>query len=230
MSTPPDLGGALQSAGAVDADHPGVIAYARRHVAGIEDPRAQAIALHLAVRDDFRYDPYTLDLSPEGFRASTVLERGFGYCIPKAALLAATCRAVGIPARLGFADVRNHLTSPRLAERMGGDVFLFHGYTELWLEDRWVKATPAFNRSLCEKTGTLPLEFDGRQDSILHPLDGEGRRHMEYLVEHGSFDDVPMQRILDTWRAAYAFMGDAGMAADAGGAEGFEREAGGAGA
>jgi transglutaminase-like putative cysteine protease len=225
MSTPADLAGALQSAGAVDADHPDVMAYARQHVAGIEDPRAQAIALYLAVRDDFRYDPYTIDLTPAGFRASGVLERGSGYCIPKAALLAATCRAVGIPARVGFADVRNHLTSPRLAERLGGDLFLFHGYTELWLEGRWVKATPAFNRSLCEKTGTLPLEFDGVHDSILHPLDREGRRHMEYLVEHGSFDDVPVQLILDTWRAAYAFAGDA-VTVTEGGAEGFEREAG----
>lgn len=94
--------------------------------------------------------------------------------MPKAALLAALYRAGGIPARVGHADVRNHLTSPRLMELMGSDEFVYHGYTEMWIAGTWVKATPAFNLSLCEKVGMRPLDFDGFADSLFHPQDLSG--------------------------------------------------------
>src|SRR5574341_322846 len=65
----------------------------------------------------------------------------------------AVARVVGIPARVGYADVRNHLSTPKLRELVGGDLFVWHGYAELHLEGRWVKATPAFNLTLCERFG-----------------------------------------------------------------------------
>ena len=117
--------------------------------------------------------------------------------------IAAAARVAGIPARVGFADVKNHLTSPRLAETMGSDIFIYHGYTDLWLDGRWVKATPAFNLALCERFRVLPLEFDGREDSIFHPFDADQRRHMEYLRERGSFADVPVDEIQRAFREAY---------------------------
>ncbi len=177
------------------------------------------------MRDGFRYDPYAVDQRPPGFRASTVLERGYGYCLPKSALLAAAARVVGIPSRVGFATVRNHLTSPKLLELMGTDLFVYHGYTELWLDGRWVKATPAFNRSLCERTGTVPLQFDGRHDSLMQPLDRAGRRHMEYVEDHGVYADVPIQQVLDAWHAVYPHLRDARPPAEQDGAERFERDA-----
>jgi transglutaminase-like putative cysteine protease len=187
----------------VDSDHAAVIAFAEAATEGIEDPRERTVALYYRVRDGFRYDPYGIDRSERGFQASWVLEHGRGFCVPKATLLAAAARAVGIPARLGYADVRNHLTSAKLAESMGTDVFAWHGYTELALEGRWVKATPAFNLSLCEKTGVLPLEFDGREDSVFHPFTADGSRHMEYLAEHGTFLDVPREEMLQGWAHHY---------------------------
>lgn len=228
--TSEDLAPYLQPGASVDSGHPAVVAFAREHTAGIDDPREQAVALYYAVRDGFRYDPYTVDQSPAGFRASTVLERGAGYCVPKAALLAAAARVVGIPSRVGFADVRNHLSSPKLLALMGTDRFVYHGYTELLLDGRWVKATPAFNRSLCEKTHTRPLEFDGRRDSLLQPLDMDGRRHMEYLADHGAYADVPIDQMKQAWYAAYEYLkADAERpgqgAADGDGAEAFERDA-----
>ncbi|MGH7821268.1 MAG: hypothetical protein ACREQ9_16005, partial [Candidatus Binatia bacterium] len=117
--------------------------------------------------------------------------------------LAAAARAVGVPSRLGFADVRNHLTTPKLREMMGSDLFVFHGYTELYLEGRWVKATPAFNLALCQRFGVLPLEFDGRTDSIFHAFDAENRRHMEYLRDHGSFAEFPFERMAASFLEAY---------------------------
>jgi transglutaminase-like putative cysteine protease len=203
MSVPSGLEKYLQPGVSIDSRHPAVEALAREHGDDIPDTRERAIRLYYVVRDGFRYDPYSLDQSPRGFRASTVIENGGGYCVPKAALLAAVYRAGGIPARVGYADVRNHLTSPRLMELMGSDEFVYHGYTEMWIDGTWVKATPAFNLSLCEKVGMRPLDFDGLTDSLFHPQDLSGRRHMEYLRDHGSYDDVPIDEILGAWRTAY---------------------------
>ena len=179
----------------IDSDHPAVLAFAQQHAQG-SSPREQAVALALAVRDGFRYDPYRCDLSPQGMRASAVLAQGMGWCVPKATLLAAVCRAAGIPARLGFADVRNHLSTARMRQRMETDTFYWHGYTEIWLDGAWRKATPAFNLSLCQKFGLLPLDFDGVADSIYHPFDVAGNRHMEYVAQRGSFDDLPLAQIM----------------------------------
>ena len=186
----------------IDSDNPEVIAFAKRHAQGADD-RERAVALYYAVRDGFRYDPYRIDLSPTGMRASTVLANGYGWCVPKAALLAAVARAAGIPARLGFADVRNHLSTERMRETMKTDLFIWHGYTELWIDGAWRKATPAFNLSLCEKFGLHPLDFDGVHDSIYHPFDKAGNRHMEYVNERGSFDDLPLARIVADFQSVY---------------------------
>lgn len=185
----------------VDSDHPDLVAFAQR--AQGDTDREVAVALFYAVRDGFRYDPYRLDLSPAGMRASTVVQRGYGWCVTKATLLTAACRARGIPARLGFADVRNHLSTARMREAMGTDIFFWHGFSEILLGGQWLKATPAFNIELCDKFGLLPLEFDGRSDSVYHPFDKAGHRHMEYVRERGSFDDVPLEQILADLMAAY---------------------------
>jgi transglutaminase-like putative cysteine protease len=187
----------------VDSDHPDVIAFARKHVKGSTDVE-RAVSLYYAVRDAVRYNPFLDFTSDASFRGSVCLQAGEGFCIGKAALLAACARAVGIPARVGFADVKNHLTTPRLAERMGGsDLFVYHGYTELWLEGQWVKATPAFNLELCRRFRVKPLEFDGRHDSIFHPFDADERRHMEYLRDRGTYADVPVEEIQRVFREAY---------------------------
>jgi transglutaminase-like putative cysteine protease len=188
----------------LDSDHPAVAAFAREHARGA-DVRARAVALTLAVRDGFRYDPYRIDLSPRGMSASRVIELGYGWCVPKAALLAAACRAAGIPARVGYADVRNHLSTQRMRESMGTDLYLWHGYADLWIDGGWVKATPAFNIELCERFGLLPLDFDGVHDSIYHAFDKAGNRHMEYVHQRGTFDDMPLQQIVEDFDRVYPF-------------------------
>ncbi len=188
----------------IDFDEPTVAAYARDVIGEERDEIGMALKLYYAVRDDIRYSPYDIDLTPEGFTASACLERGIGFCITKSTLLAAVGRAVGLPTRLGFADVRNHLATKRLIELQdGNDMFVYHGYTELYLEGKWVKATPVFNLSLCEKFRVLPLEFDGRNDSIFHPFDADGRKHMEYVNDRGQLADVPFEAIRDAFVATY---------------------------
>jgi transglutaminase-like putative cysteine protease len=186
----------------IDSDDPAVVAFARANAKGDTD-RERAVSLYYAVRDGIRYDPFLNFGDVETYRASSVLARGVGFCVGKSALYAACARVVGIPARIGFADVRNHLTTPRLRERMGSDVFIYHGYAELLLEGKWVKATPVFNRELCQRFRVKPLEFDGREDSIFHPFDEDDRRHMEYVNFRGTFDDVPAEKIMRDFREYY---------------------------
>ena len=188
----------------VDSDHPAVREFAHTYNRGATE-RERAVALYYAVRDKVRYDPYRVDLSPLGMRASTALTSGIGWCIPKAALLAAVYRASGIPARLGYADVCNHLSTARMRETMRSDLYIWHGYTDVWLDGAWRKATPAFNIELCNRFGLLPLEFDGVNDSIYHPYDRAGNRHMEYVNQRGAFDEMPLARIVADFEVAYPF-------------------------
>jgi len=190
----------------VDSDHSSIHGLANRTIFGATTAVDRAVALYYAVRDEVRYDVYVDYTDPTSFRASGVLAAGRWFCLGKAAVLTACCRAVGIPARLGYADVRNHVTSPRLKALIQSDVFLRHSFAELFLLDRWVKAAPAFDRPLCERAGLMPPEFDGRADSLFQPFDTQGRRRMEYLVWRGSFADVPFEAILSDFRLHYPSM------------------------
>lgn len=171
-----------------------------------DDPVLQARALYLAVRDGIRYNPYVFRTQAETFTASHALRTGETYCVPKAVLLGAAARAIGIPSRLGLADVRNHLSSPRLIQWLQSDIFRMHGYIELFLNGRWVKATPAFNRQLCELMKVEPLEFDGVHDSVFQEYTESGQAHMEYVNDHGVFADVPHEFIIAGIRAAYGHL------------------------
>lgn len=195
----------LRSTWFIDSDHPSVREFADRVVAeaGATTDRERAVGLFLAVRDGWRYDPYNTSHDREAFKASTVLTTDRNWCIPKSVLLVAACRAVGIPARLGFADVRNHLQSEKLRESMGTDLFVFHGYAEMWIDGAWRKASSAFNQELCDRFGTKVLDFDGHQDALMHPFDESGNRHMEYVNERGSFADMPLDEMLATFAEVY---------------------------
>jgi transglutaminase-like putative cysteine protease len=140
----------------------------------------------------------------ETHRASSVLAAGNGYCVGKAALYAAACRIHGIPARVGFADVQNHLTTDKLRESMGTDVFKWHGYSEVYVDGAWRKATPTFNATLCAKVGVSPLDFDGHNDALLHPFDDAGRAYMQYVNDHGPYHDVPAKFLMREMERNYA--------------------------
>lgn len=199
----------------IDSDSPHVIAFAKQAAAGAADERIAILRLYSAVRDGIAYDPYVNFADPQNYRASGVLAAGRAFCVGKAALLAAVARVIGVPARVGYADVRNHLTSRRLYETIKTDIFRWHSFTELFLSGRWVKSTPAFDRALCERVGLKPLEFDGENDSLFHEFDQIGRRHMEYLRDRGSFADVPFDTIQADFTANYpGLMGDHGLAGD----------------
>jgi len=187
----------------IDSDHDAVAAFAREATSPQKATADQAVDLYYAVRDGIRYDPFRIDLGREGFRASSVLKEKAGFCVPKAVLLAAAARVLAIPSRLRFADVRNHLTTERLRRKMETDLFVFHGYTELLIEERWVKVTPTFNIDLCRKFDVPPLEFDGKNDAIFHAYDREGKKYMEYVKDRGTFHDLPFDLLMTAYRRQY---------------------------
>lgn len=187
----------------IDSDAPAVVDFAHDATAGADGDLERVLRLYRAVRDHITYDPYVDFADPSNYRASGVLAARRGFCIGKAALFAACVRVVGTPARVGYADVRNHLTSPRLYERIKTDIFIWHSYAEILVADRWLKATPAFDLALCERLGLEPLDFDGQSDSLFHAFDRAGRRHMEYLQNRGSFADVPFEAIQADFRTVY---------------------------
>ena len=193
----------------IDSDHPAVAEFAEQARGPSRDPRAQAMALYYAVRDGIRYNPYVFSRDPETLKGSHALLNGESYCVPKATLLAACARHCGIPARIGLADVRNHLATARLLALLRSEVFAMHGYTELYLDGRWVKATPAFNQALCRVFEVAPLEFDGRSDSLFHPFNRQGERYMEYLADHGQFADLPEKFFFAHLRNCYPHLFEA---------------------
>ncbi len=253
-SAPEDLAPFLSPNRYVDSDDPRVVAFAHAHAGDDPDPVARAVSLYYAIRDGWRYNPWNVHFDKAAYAASAILERDRdlgAHCIDKALVLAATCRVFGIPSRLHFANVRNHIGTARLEQRLGTDLLVFHGYTELFLNvstvkrtvppkcaeerahfpgvpervetfdgsdsvgsslaceggqaenGRWVAATPAFNKALCEKLGVAPLEFDGQTDSIFQEYDAEQRRFMEYATDHGTHAGVPFDAMVAAWKHHY---------------------------
>ncbi|MCM3516152.1 transglutaminase family protein [Nocardioides sp. P86] len=197
----------LEPTAFLDSVHEDVRAFTADTVGEATTDREKATRLFAAVRDWVWYDPYTVSEDPAHYRASHVLGAGRAYCVPKAVLLTAVCRAAGIPARLGFADVRNHLQTETLRARMGGtDLFVYHGYSAILINGRWLKATPAFNSELCARFGVPPVEFDGEHHALMHAFTADGTQHMEYVQDRGVFDDLPLTAILDELRVTYGPM------------------------
>jgi len=187
----------------IDSDHGSIRDYSSEVIGKSEDPIDRSVKLYLAVRDGIRYDPYTPFYLPEHYRASLVLKRGRGFCVPKASLLCALGRASGIPSRVGFATVRNHLATRQLIDFLGSDLFVCHGFVEFHLEGKWVKATPAFNRELCRRHQVPPLEFNGREDSIFQAYNLSNQKFMEYVAFDRIVADIPVDHIVEAWREVY---------------------------
>lgn len=163
----------------------------------------QACQLYLLVRDRYRYNPYRISFRPERYVASNLVTRTEGHCIDKSIILIAGLRALEIPARLRLAKVKNHIGVERLVEKFGTNVMTPHGMVDVFLNGKWIKASPAFNQELCEKCNVEPLDFDGIHDSVFQEYDRTGGQFMDYLEDYGSFDEVPIDFIKNNIVAHY---------------------------
>lgn len=205
----------MQPTRIIDSNHVIVQNVAHDVVGNIVDDVERAVRLYLWVRDRIRYNPYAPFYLEEHYRASWVIQRGESFCIPKASVLCALCRALKIPARIGFADVKNHLATRKFLERLGTDLVIYHGYVEMFIRNRWVKASPAFDYETCRRFGVPPLDFNGIDDALLQayapPIEEpeagvtsySRRRFMEYVKYHGTREDVPIGEILSMWEKVY---------------------------
>ena len=193
----------LQPTEFLDFDNEAVREFAETNTVGAMTETEKAVKLYYAVRDGFQYNPYILDLRRTGLTASNLLTRTRGYCVEKAILLAASARAVGVPSRLSFYIVRNHIATEKLEKALKKNYLVFHGAAEMFLGGKWLKTTPAFNKNLCKYLGVEPLEFDGTADSIFQEYDKSGNVFMEYLHDYGAFADLPYQLYLDELRKHY---------------------------
>ena len=62
------------------------------------------------------------------------------------------------------------------------------------------------NRGGLLRFDVLPTEFDGTADALYQPYDRLSRLHMEYLADHGTFSDLPLQRVIDDMNRHYPGM------------------------
>jgi transglutaminase-like putative cysteine protease len=165
--------------------------------------KEQIKGLFKKTRDQWRYNPYLVYTHPRGYKASFIVGKEEGHCIDKSILFISGLRALGIPARLRLAKVVNHIAVDRLIEKMGSNYIAPHGITELFVNNQWVKASNAFNQSLCDRFKVDALEFDGSDDAIFQPFNREQQQFMEYVEDYGHFEDVPMDFILETFKTSY---------------------------
>lgn len=186
----------------IDADHSAVIEYVKSF-SHLKDDQAKAVELCRAVRDDFFYDPFGINITPSEQQASKLVQQGKGHCIYKALFFVACSRALKIPARLGLAKVKNHIGTAKFEQIIQSNVLVPHGYAEVWLNGKWLKCTPAFNKSLCNKLGVDPLEFNGEEDSVFQTFSSNGNAFMEYLEDCGTFPDFPLTFIVELLQAHY---------------------------
>lgn len=155
--------------------------------------KEKSIAIYTKIRDGYLYDPYHISLTKEAYRASHIAKKPTGNCVEKSVLLIACLRGLGIPARLHLGKVKNHIAVERLTEKFGSNELTPHGMVNALIDGKWLKMSPAFNKSLCEKLKVDPLDFDGENDSFLQAFNNQGTRFMEYTADYGHFEDVPME-------------------------------------
>ncbi|WNB18763.1 transglutaminase-like domain-containing protein [Marivirga arenosa] len=191
-----------------NSDHPDVQDFVIEKTKGHEHLEYKLNALYYAVRDGFKYDPYTLDFSKEAMRASHLVNRDYGYCVEKSCLFVAGARILGVPARLGFANVRNHIGTAKLEEILQTNTLVFHGYAEIFWNDRWLKLTPVFNESLCHMLNVEPLAFQLDDDSIFQEYDKGGGKFMEYTHQYGHFEDIPYELFMSELAAHYPHLAE----------------------
>lgn len=166
-------------------------------IKGLDTVKEKAIALFYWVRDEIKYNMATyLPNSKSNFKASVTLRRKNGFCVSKSILLSSFARAIRIPARIHLVDLINHKVSQRVIEFMGHNIMYYHGYSEFYLNGKWLKLTPSFDKATAIKGGFLPMvEFDGESDAVFPPYDNNGNLFGEYVKDRGVHADLPLEEI-----------------------------------
>ena len=159
--------------------------------------------LYIKVRDSWRYNAYVIGIEDKDYVASNIYHKKEAHCIDKAILYTAGLRALGIPSKLRLAKVSNHIAVERLVNKLGTNELAPHGLVEVYNGENWVKCSPAFNKELCALYNVAPLDFNGKEDAIMQEYNNDNAKFMQYLEDYGSFDDVPLEFIKETFKNQY---------------------------
>lgn len=181
----------------LDCDHPDIERTATDLIANCKDDTDKAVRLFYFVRDEIRYSPYMISVFLEDFKASRVLGWKKGYCVQKAVLLAAMGRTAGIPSRLVFAKIKNHLMPQHVLALTKTNILPRHGYTQFLLKGRWINLAPTFDKALSEKNDLPLVEFDGENHAVLPSLNRKGEPWIEYIEKFSPHADLPFDWIVE---------------------------------
>lgn len=156
----------LASLEGIEAASPAIIAQARQILEGKSGVAAQAQALV-----DWTAQ-YLTDTVDDSGSALSALEKKSGNCQSHAKLYTALARASGIPTRFVSGLVSQD-----------GQGFLYHSWSESWLEGRWVAVDPTFGQLPADPSHLALLE--GHTLADLAPLVGMiGTIRISVLEEH----------------------------------------------
>ena len=193
----------LKPAEFIDSNDEAVKEYAHNVTRGLKYDTEKAVELFYAVRDDFKFDLNHIDLHPSKLKASALVKRGVGTDIEKSNLLAASARAVGIPSRVSFSNLRSNLTSEQLGAVLQSDLLVFHSYAELWMGNHWVKLSPVFNQEACDYLDLPPLDFGIPEEKVFAKHHKSRRKYLKYVHQYGSFPDLPYDLYISELRKYY---------------------------
>ena len=188
-----------------DFNHKPVFNKAHEITEEFNSTREKAIALFYWVRNEIKYNMSTYIPSVKtNFKASVTLRRKNGFCVSKSVLLSSFARAIGIPARIHLCDLINHKVSQKVIDFMGTNIMYYHGYSEFYLNNKWIKLTPSFDKKTAIKGNFLPMvEFDGENDAVFPAYDNNGNKFGEYLEDRGVHADLPLDQIEEVFKEKY---------------------------
>ena len=195
----------LQPTEFFDFDKTSVIQKVLEITKNCETEKEKAIALFYWGRDEIKYNMRLfIPKIKKNFIASNVIQERQGFCVSKSILLSTLARVVGIPARIHLVDLINHKISQKVIDFMRTNVMYVHGYSELYLNGKWVKLTPSFDKETAIRGGFLPMcEFDGENDAVFPPYGHDGERFGEYVGDRGIHADLPLDDIDKVFQEKY---------------------------
>ena len=181
----------LDSTYCLDSDAKNIREKAARLTAPHRHARDKARRLFEYVRDEIPYNFAPAVRNRSHFRASHALAVGNGFCMQKAALFAALCRASGIPARIGFQDLEDYMIVGKFFELLDTNELIHHGMNAVYLDGRWFRVDCTLDRALSERKHYRLVEFDGRHDALLPATDRLGQPHFFIRKQSGFYNDTP---------------------------------------
>lgn len=198
----------LKPATGIECDNPRIVELAAEITAGCTTDDEKARALFNWVRDEVAYTMNAPFWDMKFYLATSVIDRGEGYCVQKSCVLTTLARAAGIPSRMCFADIENLAIDQEVVDLMGGTrLFTYHSYTEWFIDGQWRMATPTFDKDLCQRKGYPVVEYSSGENLMLPEKTLDGSPYIKYKLKRGHRDELPLAEIMDSWIENYSAEG-----------------------